>query len=239
MLRLLPFILVPILIVAALGYWRATANKSLSTPQVGVQQSTESIEVPRTLPDASLEDRVKALEDTNAKLVTQVNSLKSSSQTPSTSSLDSRLNTLEGAITDLKVRVSALEKATPAPASAGSKATIYIPLGSGGSVSSTDWASLNSFQISLDPVQYPGYSSMQLEVNMRLNQPGGTLYARLYNSTSGSVISSEISSTSTNSSVFTSATFTLPTGSKTYVLQAKTSDGTPAFLDTARIRVNF
>jgi len=80
---------------------------------------------------------------------------------------------------------------------------------------------------------------MQLEVNMRLNQPGGTLYARLYNSTSGGATSSEVSSTSTTSSIFTSSTFTLPTGSKTYILQAKTSDGTSAFLDTARIKVNF
>lgn len=241
MIRFLPFILIPILILAGLGYWRYSADKqSLVTPNV-TEQDQESVEVPKTLPNATVEDRVKSLEDTIAKLVPQVNSLKASTSPNGLSaSLDSRLTNLESAVTELKARVSTLEKATPAPAAAsGSKATIYIPLGSGGTVASVDWSSLNSFQINLDPAQYPGYSSMQLEVNMRLNQPGGTLYARLYNTTSGTATSSEVSSTSTVSSISASLTFTLPTGSKTYVLQAKTSDGTQGFLDTARIKVNF
>lgn len=230
-------------IVAGLGYWRFVASQptSITSPEVTREaQDLGPVEVPKTLPGATLEDRVKSLEDTVTKLVPQVNSLKSSSpQTGSTSSLDSRFATLESAVTELKARVSALEKATLAPAAASSKVTIYIPLGSGGTVASVDWTLLNAFQINLDPAQYPGYSSMQLEVNMRLNQPGGTLYARLYNSTSGTATSSELSSTSTTSSVFTSSNFTLPTGSKTYILQAKTSDGTQGFLDTARIKVSF
>lgn len=242
MIRLLLFIVIPILIVLGLGYWRYVAtNQSLSPPQA-TQQDLGLVEVPKTLPNASLEDRVKALEDINSKLITQINALKTAnSQAPSVSPLDSRLISVEGATTDLKMRVSALEKASPVSATttSGSKPTIYIPLGSGGTVASVDWTSLNSFQINLDPAQYPGYSSMQLEVNMRLNQPGGTLYARLYNSSGGSVTSSEVSSTSANSSVFTSSTFTLTAGAKTYLLQAKTSDGTQGFLDTARIKVNF
>ena len=246
MLRLLPFILIPILIVGVLGYWRFIAIKQSITPGI-VSQTVENkpIEVPKTLPSASVDERIKSLEDTITKVVVQINNLKSSvssSTSSSSSSLDARLKSVEGSIVDLTARVAALEKATPAPsvvAASGSKSTIYIPLGSGGTVASVDWTSLNTFQINLDPGQYPGYSSMQLEVNMRLVQPGGTLYARLYNSSSSSSISSEINSTSTSSSIYTSLTFTLPTGSKTYVLQAKTSDGSQAFLDTARIRVNF
>lgn len=240
---MLPFILVPILIIAGLGYWRfvASSQNVATSPQASEQtQDSVSVEVPKTLPGATLEDRVKSLEDTLTKLVPQINNLKpGTTQIASSGSLDSRLTAAESAITDLKARVSALEKATPAPVASSSKTTIYLPLGSGGTVASTDWTTLNTFQINLDPSQYPGYSSMQLEVNMRLNQPGGTLYARLYNSSSGTATSSEVSSTSTSSSVFSSSTFTLPTGSKTYVLQAKTSDSSQAFLDTARIKVNF
>ena len=242
MIRFLPFILVPILIIAGLGYWRfvASTNSPETLPAASSQaEDLGPVEVPKTLPRATLEDRVKSLEDIITKLVPQVNNLKPLSSPTASSSLDSRLKDVESTAIELKARVSALEKATPAPAAASSKVTIYIPLGSGGSTASVDWASLNAFQINLDPAQYPGYSSMQLEVNMRLNQPGGTLYARLYNSTSGGATSSEVSSTSTTSSIFTSSTFTLPTGSKTYILQAKTSDGTSAFLDTARIKVNF
>lgn len=238
MIKLLPFILVPILIISGLGYWRYLATKqSLTTPQIA-QEDLSPIEVPKTLPNATLEDRVKGLEDTNSKLVTQLNSLKSLTGVPS--SLDSRLTNIESSITELKARVSALEKVSPAPVvSSSQKAPLYIPLGSGGQISDINWVNLNTFQISLDPASYAGYSSMQLEVNMRLNQPGGQVSARLYNSSSGSATSSEISSTSTTSSVATSSTFTLSTGLKNYVLQAKSKDGNPVFIDYARIKVNF
>lgn len=237
MIKLLPFILIPILLVAGLGYWRYVSIKQNIAPVQKVD--TQPIEVPKQLPNASVDDRVQNLENTISKLVTQVNALKAQPAAATTS--NTQLNDIQASITDLKARVAALEKATPAPATttSSSKSTIYIPLGSGGNVASTDWSSLNTFQVNLDPSQYPGYTSMQLEVNMRLNQPGGTLYARLYNSTSASAISSEISSTSTNSSIYTSSTFTLPAGSKTYLLQAKISDGSQAFLDNARIKVNF
>lgn len=240
MVRLLPFILIPVLIVGGLGYWRYTSTKqSLTTPKINeVEQGP--LEVPKTLPNASLEDKVKSLEDVVTKLVTQINSLKSSGNSPQTSS-DAKISSLEAAITELKARVSSLEKATPAPAPAAvsQKAPLYIPLGSGGQTQDTNWASLDTFQISLDPASYFGYTSMQLEVNMRLNQPGGQVYARLYNSSNSSSVSSEVSSTSTTSSVATSSTFTLPTGSKNYVLQAKSKDGSLIFIDYARIKVNF
>lgn len=244
MIRLLPFILIPILIIGGLGFWRYTATKqSLITPILS-QADQGPMEVPKTLPNASLEDKVKSLEDVVTKLVTQINSLKSpgnSTQTTSqTTSSDVKLSSLEAAITELKARVSSLEKATPAPVSTTSfKAPLYIPLGSAGQTTDTNWASLNTFQISLDPASYSGYTSMQLEVNMRLNQPGGQVYARLYNSSNSSSVASEVSSTSTTSSVATSSIFTLPSGSKNYVLQAKSKDGSLIFIDYARIKVNF
>lgn len=238
MLRFLPFIVIIILVLGGLGYWRFVLSKP--TDKIVTSQDEGPIEVPKTLPEASLEDRIKILEDVVLKLVKQVNSSKSTTtQTSTESTSDSDSNNLQAQITELKARVSSLENTSPAPSGTSSKSTIYIPLGSGGQMSSTSWVTLNIFQVNLDPSQYPGYSSMQLEVNMRLNQPGGTLYARLYNSSSGSTTSSEVTTTSTSSTVQTSSTFTLPSGSKTYVLQAKTSDGTLGFLDYTRIKVNF
>lgn len=233
MIRFLPFILIAVVVLGGMGYWRYVASK----PSLGVTSNSSNtvdsspIEVPKTLPAASLEDRVIAIESLMTKVVSSINSLKSSISTPDALSAD---------VIELKARVSALEAgATSAPASSGtsSKSTIYIPLGSGGIIESTDWTSINTFLITLDPSQYPGYTSMQLEVNMRLNVPG-TVYARLYNNTSGSATSLEATSTSTVSSVVSSSNFTLPAGSKSYVLQAKTS-GSKAFLDYARIKVNF
>lgn len=234
MLKLLPVVLVLVAIAGGLIYFRFHGSSSnVISPQ---SQTEAPIEVPKTLPQASLEDRVKDLENLVTKLVTTVNSLKSST---TSSNSDSKLNTMDASITELKARVSALEKGSPAPLVSSGKSTVYIPLGSGGQVSDQNWTSLNTFQISLDPSQYSGYTSMQLEVNMRLNQPGGTLYARLYNTTASSATSSEAQTTQTSSTVPSSSTFALPSGSKNYVLQAKTSDGSLGFLDYARIKVNF
>jgi len=221
--------------LGGLGYWRYVASK----PSLVSNSTVDSypIEVPRTLPKASLEDRVMAIENLMTKVVSSINSLKSTIAQDTSTTTDS--DTLSAQVTELKARVAVLEGANPTPASSGtsSKSTIYIPLGSGGTIESDNWTSLNTFLITLDPAQYPGYTSMQLEVNMRLNQPG-TIYARLYNNTSASATSSEATSTLTASSVATTSTFTLPAGSKTYVLQAKTP-GSKGFLDYARIRVNF
>ncbi len=239
MLRFLPFILIALVVMGGLGYWRYVATKqNLDSPKSDQAQDQAPIEVPKTLPEATLDDRVKSLEDLASKIVTQVNSVKSA-KVDASSLLDTKLNALDAAVTELKIRVSALEKPASAPTTNSGKSTIYIPLGSGGQISDTNWVTLSTFQISLDSAQYPGYTNMQLEVTMRLNQPGGTLYARLYNLSSGSATSSEITTTSTSEQLVSSSGFSLSTGTKTYVLQAKTSDGSQAFLDYARIKVNF
>lgn len=222
-----------------MGYFRFVAVKQSITPSSTQVVDKEPIEVPKTLPNATVDDRVLNLENTISKLVKDVNAIKSQPAIADSSS--SQLSDIEASITDLKARVSALEKATPATVTttttSSSKATVYIPFGSGGQINgSTDWTNLDTFQASIDPAAYPGYKNMQLEVNMRLNQPGGTLYARIYSG--GAVDASQVSSTSTSSSLYTSTTFTL-SGSKTYIIQAKSSDGSQAFIDNARIKVNF
>lgn len=235
MIRFLPFILIPILLIAALGYWRySTTNQNLTTPQVAESQGP--MEVPKTLPGASLEDRVKSLEDAITKLVSQVNSLKSSSvQTGTLGSLDSRLGSLESAVIELKARVSALEKA---PAVASGKATVYIPLGAGGSWFNVDWNSLAEYEVSLNPDNYPGYTGMNLEVNFRLVDPTGTGSVRLYNVTDGSAVSAQLDTTSATFALQTTSSFKLPTGTKTYRLQTKSTQRELA-IQSARIKVNF
>lgn len=238
MFKILPFVLIPLLILGGLGYFRFVylPQQNLENPVKSVSQQTGPIEVPKSLPGATVDDRVNTLEQSIATLIKEINSLKSPGA-QSTVADAARLNNAESAIVELKARVSALEKTTPTPVISSSKSTVYIPLGSGGQINgNTDWNNLNTFQATVDPAQYPGYTSMQLEVNMRLNQPGGTLYARLYSG--GSLDSSQVTTTSTSSSLVTSGTFTV-SGSKTYTLQAKSSDGTQAFIDDARIKVNF
>lgn len=236
MVRLLPFVLIPILIVAGLGYWRFKVSK----PKLTVPQSQEeAIEVPKTLPSASLEDRVKTVEDLVTKLVTQVNNLKS--PTPqSNSSVDSKLNSLDASVTELKARVSALEKATPAPAAASSQASVYVPLGSGGGPwGDKDWYTTAEYEISLDPANYPGYKGMVLEVTFRLGEAAGTGSVRLYNVTDSSAVSGQLDTTSSTFSLKTSSSFTLPSGTKTYKLQIKSTQGASLYIQSARIKVTF
>lgn len=244
MIRLLPFILVPVLIIAGLGYWRFTANKEsvVSSPQSSRKvQDSGPVEVPKTLPEATVEDRLKSLEAILTKLAPQVNSLKSAQNSDTSSnSLDSRLKNAESAVTELKARVSALEKVTPAPAAAGSKSPLYIPLGAGGGPwTDQDYNTLNEYQASINPDSYSGYSGMQLEANIRLTEVAGTGYVRLYNVTDGSSISSEVSTTTTTFGLQTSGTFKLPGGQKTYTIQVKSSQGKNLFVQSARIKVNF
>ena len=241
MIRLLPFVLIPILIIGGLLFWRNLATKQSLTTSQANQSDLTPVEVPKTLPGASLEDRVKSLEDTITKLVPQVNNLKPGSSPAASSSLDSRLKDVESTVTELKARVSSLEKATPAPAiTSGSKSPLYIPLGGGGGPwGDQDWYTLTEYQALINPDNYSGYSSMQLEANLRLAEAAGTGSVRLYNVTDGSSILSEVSTTGTTSSLQTSATFKLPGGQKTYAIQVKSSQGSKLSVQSARIKVNF
>lgn len=229
MIKILPFILVALLILGGLGYFRFFAAKqSLEAPTT--QVSEEPVEVPKTLPGASLEDTI-----TNV-----VNKLNASPKPQIDSGLDSRLKTVEAGITELKARVSSLEKGTTTTTqTSSSKVPLYIPLGSGGSTASQAYVSMSTYQVTLNPADYTGYSSMQLEVNIRKNQPGEKVYARLYNTTDNTAVSSEVSTESTTFVWLSSSTFTLPSGQKTYTLQVKVPDGTEAFIQNARIKVNF
>lgn len=238
MIKFLPFLLIPVLLFGGLFYWRSQTQtkQNLATSETVEETESEPIEVPKTLPGATLDDRVKSLEEIVAKLVNQSNGKSSATPSPSSSS-DPRLANAEAAVTELKARVSALEKATPAPVSS-SKSTVYIPLGAGGTWNNQDWNSLSEYEVSLNPDNYPGYTGMFLEVNFRLIDPTGTGYARFYNVTDGSATSSELSTTSSSFGVQTSSSFKLPTGTKTYRLQVKSSikDLT---IQSARIKVNF
>ncbi len=243
MIRFLPFILVPVLIIAGLGFWRFTVStqNTDSLPEASsTVQDAGPVEVPKILPQATVEDRVKSLEDTMAKIVPQVNSLKpSGTLTSSTGALDSRITSLESAVTDLKTRIAALEKTAPAPATS-SQSIIYIPIGStSGPWTNSNWELLNEYEISLNPDNYPGYSNMNLEVNYRMVDPTGTGSIRLYNVTDASVVSSQLDTSATSFKLYTTNTFKLASGQKTYKLQIKSTNDRQIYIQSARIKVNF
>lgn len=240
MLKILLIVIILLGISGGLIYFRFfLSNRSAPvTPQAAENiVSEEPIEVPKTLPDAPVEDNIEALEDTVKTLVDQVNSLKSQTS----QNLDLRLKAVETAIVDLKVRITNLEQASPAPAQTTTTTNppLYIPLGSGGSTQSQAFVNIDTYQIALNPQDYAGYKNMQLEVNIRRNQPGNQVYARLYNTTDGTATSSEMTTSSTTFVWLSSNAFTLASGAKTYVVQLKVPDGTEGFIQNARIKVNY
>lgn len=158
------------------------------------------------------------------------------------SAIETRVKNLETAVTNLQTQLNQQSQPGQAAPTASSpkRSPVYIPLGSGGQWNDQNWLSLTSYEVSVDPAEYDGYSNMQLEVNMRLVQAAGKAYARLYNVTDGSEItSSEVSTESDKSALLTSSTFKLPAGKKTYRLQIKSTYGFNIELQTARIKVSF
>lgn len=234
MIKLLPFILIPILLLAGLGYWRFQAANNLTTPQTQASQTEDPIEVPKTLPKQSYEDRIKDLEKLTTKLADELNKLKSPVPQAS-SATDSKLNSLDASVTELKVKVAALEKTTPAT---NKQATTYIPLGGvGGPWGDRGWYA-TTYEISLNSDNYPNYTGMTLEVIFRLAQKSGTASVRLHNVTDN-VGYSEVSTASDSFSLQTSSSFKIATGAKTYKLQVKSSEGIDLYIQSARIKVNF
>lgn len=240
--KYLPIIapVVAALLILIFGYFYIQFGKNPSTAKLSLSGSSQGpAEVPQNLPDTQ---RLENLETSVSSLIDQFNSLKSSisgasPQTQTSASVDYRLKTLETTALDLKSRVSALEKASPAPAT--NKFPLYIPLGTGSTSGDQNWVSILTYQVTLDPADYPGYTNAILEVNMKLAQASGTGYARLYNSTDSSATSSEISTTSDKYSWLSSSTFTLSSGSKTYQLQLKSATGTEISIQNARLKINF
>lgn len=162
------------------------------------------------------------------------------------SSPDQKIKALETAIADLQSRIKQLESQTtkvitpPQSSTSTSKSPLYIPLGSGGSLSDQNWTSLAGYVVTLDPATYQGYISMNLEATMRLNQPGGSVKARLFNVTDNSAVgSSEVSISTTDFFLSSSTGFTIASGNKTYQMQVQSTSGTLFFIQSARVKVNF
>lgn len=159
--------------------------------------------------------------------------------------IDSALEPLKKQIDDLSKQKSTTTVVTQAPAaqtsSSSSPKTLYIPIGYGGSGSSTtDFATVLGHEVTINSADYSGYKQMVFEPNFRIFQGNGKGEVRLYNKTDGTaVLPSVLSTTSQDYSTKTSSGFTLSGGSKTYTVQTKSSTGYAVDLQLTRVRVEF
>jgi hypothetical protein len=239
MIKFLPAVIFVLLIVGASFYF---FRQHMATQPVSPVAS-----LPEQISQASLNstdsERLKILEQAVITLAQKVQEL--STKQPSGQSLaptlETRVKNLETNLVSLQGQIDQFKtSASPTPVQTFSKSPVYIPLGSTGPIEDRNYLSINSTAISIDTGNYPGYTSMQLELSMSLSESVGTGYASLYNKTDGVTVSgSEVSTTSSTSTLLTSSTFKLAGGSKTYTLQVKSSQGYPATVQNARIKVNF
>ncbi len=215
---------------------------------VFIRSNTKPVEVPKTSPIVS---EFSAQESSSAsELVTELSKpipLNADTNTK-ISLLENKIKALETSNIQLAARISKLETAAPvsvnsttttsASTTSNSKAPQYIyPLGYGNSTTKTDWTEITTLSVVIDPALYSGYSSMQLEGLIRVRDGNGTAYARLY-SNGLAIIPSEISTNSWQNTWISSKTFTV-SSKKTYTFQVKSLTGYEAFIEDARIKINY
>lgn len=243
MIKLLPVALVLVLMVGALLYLRffwQSAPENSGKPIVELPLVSQ-ISAPKPTAAVGSDDRIKVLEESMALLAKELNSLKSpnkSTQTNPASQTEAKIQSLESTIADLQKQLNEVKSTSQTVSS--KKSPLYITLGAGGSTGDKNWYDFDSYQLSLDPADYPGYTSIQLEVTAKLSQSSGTGSVRLFNSTDNLAISSsDTSTTSDKYTLMVSGSFKLSGGKKTYRLQAKSDQGFEFYIQNARLKVNF
>lgn len=157
------------------------------------------------------------------------------------SQLESQINDLQNQINDLKKPVpsSAPSPSSNPVVSIPVKYPIYIPLGNADPITDESWVNLSGLQTEFDPSSYPGYSSLQLLIDLRVNAEGvGS--ARVFNRSNNQSIDSSVVSTGSTSFVsLTSNGFRLGSGINTLNIQGMSGLGDSVFFQNARLKVNF
>ncbi len=125
----------------------------------------------------------------------------------------------------------------PAQPTPGSKVT-YITIGGSSSTSSTSWADIPGTDFYFDLSDYPTATGVRWEISLRSYLAGNLVYARLYDVTNSRAVDfSELTSDSGTSELKRSVDLSIWRGNNLYRVQGKSSTGTPAYLDSPRLRV--
>lgn len=240
MIKLLLIFLV-ILTVSGLLIWRFSAVTNTKTtlpspsPKTVVNSDTTNSDTSKETPQPQPEDNIPQTTTTDKNLLKKINDA------------EAKIKALEGNYAILKSQIGSLAQ-SPTPAAStqqtapAKKSPVFIPVNiSGGSVNSSDWTSLTSGTATINPADYPGYTTMNLIITLNVFQGNGRAFARIADSSNGNAITaSETSTTSENATQMVSPAFTLPSSQTTYAIQLKTlTVGYPAIAGSSFIKVNF
>ena len=115
---------------------------------------------------------------------------------------------------------------------------LFIPMGSGSTTSSTFY-DLSGTDVAIDTSKYTAIESVTFEASIWVEGGNGRAYAQLYNvNDKTAYIESQISNNTASGVVKTSGKIPIPSGQKTYRVQAKTDiSNFAAHVDNARIKI--
>ena len=227
-----------ILLILISGGLFLVARRNPSQPEITSSAPTPSPEIKFASSSASVDDRLTSIQNALTILDQRI-----SEQSTSNSDIKQKVDSLQSTVANLQQQTTSGEtpsSASPPPAAPSKKPPLYIPLGWTGSSSGLDWASIPLQTIDIAGSDYPGYTSMQFQASLSVYQGNGQTMARILDQDDNAIIfASQISTTSQDYSWISSGSFTLPSSSKTYILQLKSLTGYSAQIQDARIKINF
>lgn len=113
----------------------------------------------------------------------------------------------------------------------------YVPLGSG-TTQKSDWEDITATETLIDPSNYPGIKEVYFVASLRNPTQNGQIEAQLYNVTDKNPVwNSHVIMNGPASQTIQSEKITLPTGTKLYRVQLKSSLQFQAYLDNAKVRI--
>lgn len=138
------------------------------------------------------------------------------------------------------------EKSTPAPKPAiqpvaqtqpKTSQVSYVPVGSSGSTTKTDWADLLNTDFFLDIGEYGKVKEARWTATLKIFQ-NGEAFVRLFDATHGvAVPGSELSTKNTSYTLIESGTLTFLSGKSVYRVQMKSLTGYEASFDSGKIKI--
>jgi len=142
-----------------------------------------------------------------------------------------------GANTPTATPKAVLPAITPRPAS-GTKTTTYVPFSGSFSTTATDWTDDSGNQAYVDlKNNYSATAYVTFEASIRV-PGGGVVFARLFDSTHGiAVDGSEISTSSSSSTLVSSGKLNLWSGNNLYKVQIKSLNSFNVTFDSGRIKL--
>lgn len=125
-------------------------------------------------------------------------------------------------------------------ASSSSLQTSYVPLGSGGSTTNTDWTTLEGSEFNFDKNSYSSRAKVYWEGNLKSFSANSRCYARLYDKTHFREV--DYSQQSTNELTYqtlTSQATSIWLGNNNYEVQIKSLNGVECYLSSPNLIVKY